>query len=180
MDIKYLEINDDKFDKSFDLYPSLKSLVINNNTIIKKIPSTLKNLEYLTVNNSSVDFIDELENIECIQLYNCHNIDIHSKNIINLQYLSLVNCSNININVNKLINLKKLVINTFDDLNNELYKITTLEELHISNSNITQISKSLNNLKYLNLNNCYNIVEIPYFLFLKNVSYQNSNIKIIY
>ena len=180
MDIQYLEINDDKFDKSFDLYPGLKSLVINNNKTIKTIPSTLKNLEYLTINNSSIEYIDELENLECIQLYNCHNVNIHSKNIINLQYLSLVNCSNININVNKLINLKKLVINTYDNLNTELYKITTLEELYVSNSNITQIPKTLNNLKCLNLNNCYNIVKVPYFLFLKNVAYQNCNIKIIY
>lgn len=180
MDINYLEINNNTFNKTFDFYPGLKSLVINNNTEIKKIPSSLKNLEYLTINNSSINFIDELQNIECIQLCNCHNINIHNKNLINLQSLSLIECKNININVNGLINLKKLIINTYDDINNDLYKITTLEELSISNSNILQIPKSLINLKSLKLNNCYNIVEIPYYLFLKDISYQKCNIKIIY
>ena len=180
MDIKYLEINNNSFNKTFDFYPNLKSLVINNNTNIKKIPSSLKNLEYLTINNSSIEYIDELENIECIQLYNCNNVNIHSKNIINLQSLSLVECSNIIINANELINLRKLILNTYDNLNNDLYKLTTLKELYISNSNITQIPKTLTNLENIKLNNCYNVVEVPYYLFLKSFSYEKCNIKIIY
>ena len=64
--------------------------------------------------------------------------------------------------------------------NNDLYKLTTLKELYISNSNITQIPKTLTNLENIKLNNCYNVVEVPYYLFLKSFSYEKCNIKIIY
>lgn len=180
MDIKHLEINDNNFNETFDFYPELKSLLINNTSIIKQIPSNLKKLELLTINSSSIEYIDELENIECIQLYNCSNIKINVKNIQNVKSLYLINCSNVNINIDDLINVKKLVLNNYDDIVNGLSKLLTLEELYISNSNIKQVPKTLNNIKIIKLNNCYNTVEIPYKFFTKDISYQKCNVKIVY
>jgi len=143
MSDEYLKVPDFVF--SLTGLKRLELSDVENSEILDKIEN-LKNLEYLTLNDSgvtSIDKISKLKNLKYLDLFNNKITKLSDKigNLKNLEYLDLS-------------------YGKFTTLPEEISSLKNLEHLKLYSNPLTEIPEFLNKLpklKYIDLRNCENI-----------------------